>query len=157
RLNLPSAVAADDPTINLLITSASKAIQKYCRRDFTSTSYDELYNGNGNRRLVLRQYPLISVQSVRYRPVTVLKVINTLANTPQARVTVTSTGLTLTTVTSGVTTSLTVSFAGNPTILALQNAINALGSGWLAQGAGYDQWPAADLRSPQGALTAAGQ
>jgi len=157
RISLISAVPGDDPTIDTLITSASKAIQKYCRRDFTSTAYDELYSGNGDRRLVLRQYPLLSVQSVRYRPVTVLKVINNLVNTPQARVTVISTGLSLTTVTSGVSTTLTVNFAGNATILALQNAINALGSGWLAQGTGYDQWPAADLRSPQGALTAAGQ
>jgi hypothetical protein len=152
-----SSTGSDDSTLSQLINSASKAVQRYCRRDFVQAAYDELYNGNGNRRLHLRQYPIVSVQSVRYRPVTVLKVINTLVNTPQARVTVTSTGLTLLTVTSGTPTTLTVPFAGNPTIVAVQNAINALGNGWNAQGTGYDQWPAADLRSPQGALTAAGQ
>src|SRR5438309_9707461 len=117
-----SGTGADDSTVAQLISSASKAVQRYCRRDFVQTAYDELYNGNGNRRLHLRQYPLVSVQSVRYRPVTVLKVINTLVNTPQARVTVTSTGLTLLTVTSGTPTTLTVPFAGNPTIVAVQNA-----------------------------------
>jgi hypothetical protein len=91
KFNLPSVTTADDAAINTMISSASRAIQRYCRRDFTSTSYDELYNGNGDRRLMLRQYPLLGVQSVRYRPVTVLKVINNLANTPQARVSVTST------------------------------------------------------------------
>jgi hypothetical protein len=170
RFNLPSAVSSDDATINTLISAASRAVQRYCRRDFTSTTYDELYNGTGDRRLILRQYPLLSVQSVRYRPVTVLKVINNLANTPQARVTVTSSGLTLTSVTSGLVTTVTLTFAANLTVLALQNAINALGNGWSAQGVGYDQWPSADIYCPngisgstgpqantQGALTAAGQ
>jgi hypothetical protein len=113
---------------------------------------------------------LLGVQSVRYRPVTVLKVINNQANTPQARVTVTSTGLTLTSVTSGVVTTVTVTFAANVTVIALQNAINTLGNGWAAQGTGYDQWPSVDIYCPngisgsggpqastQGALTAAGQ
>ena len=45
------------------------------------------------------------MQSVRYRPVTVVKITNNLANTPQARVSVTSTGLTLVRVTSGVATT----------------------------------------------------
>src|ERR1700674_4313622 len=31
------------------------------------------------------------------------------------------------------------------------------GNGWSAQGQGYDTWPSADLRTPQGALTAWGQ
>jgi hypothetical protein len=170
HVNLPSATAADDSAINTLITAASRAIARYCRRDFVSTTYDELYNGTGDRRLILRQYPLLSVQSVRYRPVTVLKVINNQANTPQARVSVTSTGLTLTSVTSGVVTTATVTFAANVTVIALQNAINALSNGWAAQGVGYDQWPSADIYCPngiagsggtqattQGALTAAGQ
>jgi len=171
RQNLPSSVNTDEPVISTLITAASKAVEKFCRREFVQETYDELYNGTGDRRLLLRRYPLISVQAVRYRPVTVLKVVNNLANTPIARVTVTSTGLTLTRTTSGVqSTDGTPTFAANVTIIALVNAINALGNGWTAQTTGYDQWPSADLYSPngvsggdssnpssQGALTAAGQ
>jgi hypothetical protein len=164
--------SSQDATLSTLITAASRYIEHYCRRDFVSNSYDELYDGNGDRRLVLRQYPIISVQSVRYRPVTALKIINNLANTPQSRVSVTSTGLTLVRVTSGVTTTDTsVTWAGNATVVAVQNAVNALGNGWSAAGQGYDQWPSADLYCPmgltggsggpnattQGALTAAGQ
>jgi len=148
---------SQDALLTTLITAVSRAIEKYCRRDFVTTVYDELYNGNGDRRLLLRQYPVISVQSVRYRPVTVVKIINNLANTPQARVSVTGTGLSLVTVTNGVATTQTVAFAGNATLAALVAAINALGNGWSAQGQGYDTWPSADLRTPQGALTAAGQ
>jgi hypothetical protein len=172
RQHLPSSVDGDEPVISTLITAASRAVIAYCRRDFTQQVYDELYNGLGDRRLVLRQYPLASVQSVRYRPVTVLKVENTLANTPQARVQVTSAGLVLTRVTAGVAiTDATLTWAANPTVVALQTAVNALGNGWSAAGQGYDQWPSADIYCPngiasgpdavlaatQGALTAAGQ
>jgi hypothetical protein len=160
RGNLPNAVSSDDATINTLITSAGKAIQRYCRRDFVQTTYDELYNGTGDRRLILRQYPLISVQSVRYRPVTVLKIINNSTSTnQQARVTVTSTGLTLTRMASGVSSSdSSVTWATYPTLQGVANAVTALGNGWSAQVIGdYTLWPSADLRTPQGALTAWGQ
>src|SRR5713101_2586228 len=151
RQNVPASANTDEPILSTLITAASRAIRKYCRRDFTQTTYDELYSGTGDRRLFLRQMPLLSVQSVRYRPVTVLKIINNLANTPQARVSVTSTGLKLVRVTSGVnTTDTTVTFAGNVTLTAVQAAVNALGGGWSASGQGYDQWASADLYCPNG-------
>jgi hypothetical protein len=172
RQHLPTSADADEPAISTLISAASRAVIKYCRRDFNQTSYDELYNGTGDRRLLLRQAPLISVTSVRYRPVTILKIQNNLANTPIARAQVTSTGITLTRVTSGVTTTDTsITWANNVTITAVQAAVNALGNGWSATGTGYDQWPSADIYCPngisagvdaplpttQGALTAAGQ
>jgi hypothetical protein len=171
RQNIPSSQNTDEPVISTLITAASRAIRRFCRRDFTQTTYDELYSGTGDRRLYLRQFPLMSVQSCRYRPVTVFKIINSLANTPQARVAVTNVGLTLTRVTNGVTfTDTSVTYAANTTILSVLNAINALGNGWQALSTGYDNWPFADIYCPngisgtdsanpqaQGALTAAGQ
>ncbi len=172
-VNVPSATSSDYSTISTLITAVSKVIQRICDREFSILAYDEFYNGDGQRRLMLRRYPILSVQSVRYRPVTVLKIINHLVNTPQARVEVLNTGLRLTTVTSGVANQLTggLDWVTNPTLLALQNAVNAAGSGWSAAGQGYDAWPSADLYCPngispasggpiptgQGALTAAGQ
>ena len=158
RVALPSAAGAgssDDTAINTLITACSRAIMRYCRRTFVSDTYDELYNGRGERQLLLRNFPIQSVQSVRYRPVTVLKITNNLANTPQARVEVLPTGVRLTSVTNGVKTVVTagLTFAGNVTILTLQNAINGLGSGWSATGQGYDTWPSADLYCPNGSTT----
>jgi hypothetical protein len=44
-----------DALLQTLLTAASDAIQKYARRDFVSTAYDELFSGNGDRRLILRQ------------------------------------------------------------------------------------------------------
>src|SRR5436305_2251213 len=109
RVALPSASASgsDDTAINTLITACSRAIERYCRRRFNSSDMDELYSGRGERNLYLRNYPIRSVKSVRYRPVTVLKITNNTANTPQALVEVISTGLRLTRVTSGVTTTVT--------------------------------------------------
>lgn len=154
-----------DSQISVLITASSKLIQRYCRHDFVQASYDELYNGNGQRRLLLREYPLISVESVRYRPVTVVKIINsdTVTN-QQARAAVTSAGLLLVRVASGVkTTDTSITFAANATLQAVVNAVNALGAGWSAQAigdaGGYGPWPSADLYCPNGnaSLTNAGQ
>ncbi len=168
---------SQDALLTTLITALSDAIEKYCRRDFTSKSYDELYSGTGDRRLVLRQYPIQSVQSVRYRLVTVLKITNTnQALNQQARVSVTASGLTLTRTASGVvSTDTSVTFAGNPTLESMAVAVNALGNGWQAQVVGdpggtggpgdYGLWPSADLYVPpsygdgtasQGALSARG-
>jgi hypothetical protein len=139
-------VTNQDALLAVLITAASDVIQEHCRRAFLQASYEELYSGNGDRRLMLRQYPLISVESVRYRPVTVLKITNTIAANVQARVSVTSTGLKLVRVNNGVkTTDTRVTFAPNVTLAA----VNALGNGWSAQVVGdatnYGSWPSADL------------
>lgn len=130
--NLPASPNAS--LVSALIAACSTAISRYCKRQFVQQTYDELYNGNAQRQLILRNYPLLSVQSVRYRPVTVVKITNTIANTPQARASVTSTGLSLNRTTSGVnTTDTSITWAGNVTLQALVNAVNALGSGWSAQ------------------------
>jgi hypothetical protein len=146
-------VSGVDSLVSTLITAVSEAVEKYCRRRFVSQAYDELYSGTGDRRLLLRQYPVQSVQSVRYRPVTVLKVTNTTAANVQARVSVTSAGLKLVRVNAGVrTTDTSVTFAGNVTLSAVAAAVNALGNGWSAQVVGdsvnYGSWPSADLYVP---------
>jgi hypothetical protein len=147
-------VSNQDSLVGALITAYSEMIEKYCRRRFVSTSYDELYDGTGGRRLLLRQYPIQSVQSVRYRPVTVLKVTNTSAANVQARVSVLSTGLQLVSVNAGVKTTVTagLTFAGNPTLSALAAAVSAVGNGWSGQYVGdstsYGSWPSADLYIP---------
>jgi hypothetical protein len=94
--------SSQDTLIGQLITVCSDAISRFCRRDFIQRNYDELYNANGDRRLLLREYPIISVQSVRYRPVTVLKIIQNNTQTyQQARVVVNSAGIELTMMASG--------------------------------------------------------
>jgi hypothetical protein len=154
KQNLPSITdTSQDANLQTLVTAASRAVARFCRRDFVSTFYDELYNGTGDRRLVLRGYPVQSVQAVRYRPVTVLKITNTDGTTnQQARASVTGTGLTLLRMASGVkTTDTSVTFAGSPTLTQVAAAVTALAGSWSAQVVGnYGSWPSADLWCPNG-------
>lgn len=161
--SLPSAMQSgpDYNSVITLITACSRAIVRYCKRSFIVDSYDELYNGRGERQLILRNYPIQTVQSVRYRPVTVSKITCTdsSGNTPQARAEVLSPpnytaaggfggagGVRLTRVTLGVRRQTLIPFAGNATLGNLESTITAADSGfWFAVGQGYDNWPSADL------------
>lgn len=160
KLNLPHATTSDDNVINARIRACSAAIQSWCRRDFVATAYDELYHGHGADYLQLRQYPLLSVEAVRYSPRAVLRIQNTATSTnQQARVAVTATGLELVRVASGTKTiDTSISWTSYATLTAVATAVDALGSGWDAQVVGdYGLWPSADLRLPQGALDCRGR
>ncbi len=167
RVALPTANAtpgsADDTAINTLISACSAQIEKYCRRTFASTVYDELYSGTGQRLLLLRNFPIVSIQSVRFRPASVLQIQNVdTANNQRARVWIDATTLYLLQTKSAVITTSTFAFSAYPTLGAMASQINsysaANGLGWTAQvAAGYQNWPTADLYPPiQGAQNAAG-
>src|SRR5579884_3011889 len=151
--------ANEQQTLADLITSVSDAIEKYCKRRFLTHLYDELYNGSGDKRLLLRQYPVESVQSLRYIPVFVFRVGN--FNMPlneQARVSVTSTGLQCWRSANGTAyTETLLTWASYPTLSLLMNAVSALGNGWQGQvvssatsqyAGDYGNWPSADLYVP---------
>jgi hypothetical protein len=62
----------DDVQLARLITAASDFVAQYCSRSFVSTAVtDRKYHGNGNSTLVLRNWPIISVQSLAIDGVTV--------------------------------------------------------------------------------------
>lgn len=52
---------ADDALIVNLIDRVTNFIQKYCNRKFTSSTYDEYYDGSGTGYLFLPDYPIVSV------------------------------------------------------------------------------------------------
>lgn len=156
NLNNLSTSAAENTTLDALIAALSAAIERFCWRNFVSTQYDEVYDGHGHAELVLRHFPILSIERVACEPTTVLNVQNTSASVQRATVQVTSTGLLLTRVASGVSATDTVTFAGNVTLTALATAVAALGNGWTASLASsdYANRASADLRALQGALTA---
>lgn len=160
--NLPSANqsggSTDETHVDALILAATKAINRYCRRTFESTAFDEIYDGSGDKYLMLRNYPVISVQSVRSRQVAVLRVKNTSASNQKARVSVTSTGILLSRTSSGTATTNTLLFSDYATISALATAIAGVANGWTAVAvSGYENHPSADLYPPiQGAQNAVG-
>jgi hypothetical protein len=45
-------MVAREPRSRTLLTAASDAVQEYCRRDFASTAYDELYSGTLSGSLI---------------------------------------------------------------------------------------------------------
>ncbi len=153
-INQSSFTATEDSTINALVTAVSKAVRRYCKREFDSQQFDELYNGTDDRRLALRQFPILSVARVAYGPAAALRVTNTGAANQRATVAVTATGLSLTRVASGTSsTDTSVTWATYPTLSQVAAAVNALGNGWGATVADGNR-AAADLRAPQGALNA---
>jgi hypothetical protein len=156
NLDNRATTAAEDDTIDALIAAVSAAIERYCGRPFASAAFDELYDGWFHRDLMLERFPIVSVERVAFAPVAVLRIQNTSAANQRATVQVASTGLTLTRVASGVSSSSTVTFAGNVTLSAVAAAINALGNGWSASviDAADAERASADLRSLQGALGA---
>jgi len=149
KLNLPNASTSDDRTIDALIGAVSAAIQKYCRRNFTLQRYDELVNGTHADVLILREYPVQSVESVRYSPQSVLEVQNSDTSTnQQARVSVTSSGLELTRTASGtLTRDTTVTWSSNATMAAVASAITTLANGWTARvtSSDFNLYPSQDL------------
>ena len=68
NLNNLSTTSDEDATIAALVTACSKAIRKYCGREFDSQQFDELYSGSGHDRLLLRQFPIVSIARVAYAP-----------------------------------------------------------------------------------------
>ena len=157
NINQATFTSAETSTIATLVTAVSKAVKRYCRREFDAQTFDEIYSGNGDYRLILAQYPIIGVARVAGWPRAVLTLNNSSGNNQRATVAVTATGLSLTTVASGVSsTNTSVTWASFPTLQAVQNAVNALGNGWVAtvRDSTFAGWASSDLRNIQGALNA---
>lgn len=155
NINLSSYTTAEDTHIASLVSAVSASIRRHCRREFDSQSFDELVIAKDDRRLIVKQYPILSVSRVATGLETVLKVRNTSASNQRATVAVTSTGLSLVRVASGVSTTSTVAWASYATLSAVATQVNAIGSGWEAEAiTGHTLRASSDLRAVQGALNA---
>lgn len=145
-----------------LITAASGIVERWANRRFANAAYVpgvstdatidyietlSAVQGRPERGepsyLALTGFPVNTVARVATGRVAALQVANTDTSTNQrataALVTsgdpdigYTTTGLTLTRVASGVASTNTLTWASNVTVLAVANAINALGGGWTA-------------------------
>lgn len=54
-----------DKQIERNINSVSSMVSKYCNRNFIADTYSEFYKGSGRQRLVLNQYPINKITSVK--------------------------------------------------------------------------------------------
>lgn len=160
-LNLTPAQLAKLPDFT---SAASQAVRKYCNRRFTLATYDELYTVEPPAtRVTLRQFPVVSVDRCATNPSAIVSVWNTdpyatravaaLATTGDAASGLVVTGLLLSRWTSGQRIDTPITFTANMTAAALAAAAIAAGGSWQALAAnGYELWPVADLRPPQGPL-----
>lgn len=170
----------DDQVLALpsVILAASRMIRLHCNRylsrrpsaDGTLGPIDQVYTRANRGPILLREYPVNDVFRVSTSPTVILSVANADAATNQiARARLiragdaiggyTTTGLYLERFASGVQIPTTILFSSlaTPTVGALAQAVNATGGGWQASagangsGSDYAAWPAAELRSGQGA------
>lgn len=63
-IGIPVSDTSKDALLEILINAASERIERYCGRHFEKATYTEKYRGNGRQKLLLEQYPIISVTSV---------------------------------------------------------------------------------------------
>lgn len=134
-----------------ILKACSAFVERYCHRTFASNTYDELYNGTEDHNLLLNNFPVTAVARVATGLETVLTVTNSNENNSVARVAVTATGLTLTSMLNGTLTNTTLTFASYPTLSAMATAINLI-AGWEAT-ALKPGWVSSDIKL-QGAYSA---
>lgn len=149
-----------------LTAAASAAVRSYCRRVFSAWTFDELYTVEApSNEVILRQYPVLSAERCATGLTPILSVWCEAAATPRAVASLASdgdeatglvaTGLALTRWTAGQKVEDLVPFVDGMTAQDLAAAVAAIGGGWQARASdGYADWPAADLRPPQGAFPA---
>jgi len=134
---MATLMVIDNLLIENLINYCSSWIEKYCRRAFHSTTYTrERYDGGGEH-IFLRNYPIISVESVSVGELYVAWLRYDDINVWNARASITATGLKLDV---DKTSYPELTFATYTTIKALIDAANALGSPWIGEVYSAQYW-----------------
>jgi hypothetical protein len=155
---LASLNSSNASAVPPLIAAASRAIERACKRIFAAQDYT-LFLSAGPRPcdwIALPNFPVLSITRLATTPRAAIAIVNTDAvDNQRATVATTATGLILTLVSMGATSTVNVNYASYPTLTALASAVSAIGSGWSATAVtAYANFPSADLRPSQGALPA---
>ena len=145
-----------------LISGASMAIERTCKRVFSAQDYS-LHLSIGPRAcdwIALPNFPVIAITRLACNPRPAMMISNTDTTTHQ-RATVLNNAagsLQLTTISAGVESTTELSFSTYPTVAAIAAAITSLGSGWTATAInGCDNIASTDLRSITIALSVLNQ
>jgi len=140
---------ADISRANAFIEAASAAIEKYTKRNFGQSQYDETYSADQFGGIILNQFPIITVDRVYSNTGEALEIQNTNATTTNASYYTTTTGITLTSVKVGVVSTNTFTWADYATVTSVQAAIDALAD-WTATVQGsYGAYATIDLLRDQ--------
>ncbi len=63
-IGIPASDLTKDSLLESLVNAVSERIEKYCSRHFEKATYTEYHRGHERQRLLLNQYPIVSVTSV---------------------------------------------------------------------------------------------
>ncbi len=135
----------DEALITALIARATSAIENYTNRTLVSATFREIYNGDHQLELNLREYPVTAVNYISVGLQEPIAITNSLTDAWSAQVAITSTTMTLT-VNGGTNDGTDTLTLADHTITTLAAAINALGSGWAATvSSNLGVWDASEL------------
>ncbi len=143
--------SSHDTVLTARLQAASRLTEKYTGRLFVSEERTEVTDGYGGF-IQTAAYPITAVSKVGIARCG-LYVSNTSSSIQQARVSLSSTTMTLVRTASGASTTNTLTLSSYTTITALVAAINAIGSGWVAT-TSYGDWPVSELETAAGGKSA---
>lgn len=115
------------------INVATTKIQTFCSRTFAATAYTHMYCGRGDKRLPLRQYPIIRIDRVAIGRVDAFKVRNTSTDAVQSTFALESAQARLEVVGGANNSSSTIAYTSSTSLTTFVAAINAEGNGWEAE------------------------
>lgn len=123
---------ANNSALQAMINTASDAVATRLDRTFELTARRVWLNGSGGRVMQLPHWPVQEVYGLAVSSQDCIEITNTSA--VFASVYTTETGVRLHAINSAGTETNTpeITFAAQPTIIAMANAITAIGSGWSA-------------------------
>lgn len=136
----------DDTLITSLIARATSAIESYCQRTLRSTTYREIFDGTGEARLLLTEYPVTAITMLATGRTEVIRLNNASTDAYNAYVTVDDTNMTLG-IAGGTNDGSDTYTLASYTVNTLVTAINAAGKSWTATSllSDYDAWDAAEI------------
>ena len=122
-----------DAQLTALLAAVEAEAERFCGRTFELTSYSKArFDGSGDTRLLLDNWPVVSVSRVSIGAETGMTVLNTSSDASYATAAVSTTALTLAIVGGAYAGTNTLAFSTYTTLGVLDDAVVALGSNWTA-------------------------
>lgn len=135
----------DDDLLNILITQSSAMIKRELGTDIVATDYtNEIYNGNGEYRLMLQQYPLIRVDRLNIGREKPCKIKNN-GSATHATVGVTDKDIILREAVDGTWSTTKVAFSDYSTLNDVDTQINSLSNWESLLTSTYSGYPSTEL------------
>jgi hypothetical protein len=124
--------------LNIYLNAVDALFNELCDREFDSTSYThEEHNGDGGKRLWLKNIPITAITQISSERIPAIKVKNTTSDAARCTIDVDVSAQTLSHAIAGGSSAATGSFdltnASYDTLAELVTGINAIGSGWTAE------------------------